>query len=144
ELHEAGPLVWRTLEALTIPALAMTYRWDVVAWNKYIQLFRDYSKLPPQERNLLRLLVSDPLHKRNREDYESKVRLATSRLRFDYTQVGDVPIVDGLIGELCEACPTFKHYWDHSTDIGPAESVSTVIHREFGRFNFEHCVFVPK
>lgn len=141
---EASALVWRTLEALTMPGLAMTYRWDVVAWNKYIQLFRDYSQLPQRDRNLLRLLVRDPLHKRSLEDYENKVRLATSRLRFDYTQVGDDSILDDLIQELCDACPIFKHHWNHSTDIGPPNSVGTVIHREFGPFNFEHCVYVPK
>src|SRR5690606_40671433 len=98
-----GALVWRTLDALAMPALAMTYRWDVVAWNRYIQLFRDYSQLPPRERNLLRLLVGDPVHKRNPEDYEAMIRLATLRLRFDYTQVGEDPILDDLIRELCEA-----------------------------------------
>lgn len=144
ERYEAGELVRRTLDAITMPALAVTYRWDVVAWNRYIQLFRDYSRLPRRERNLLRLLVGDPLHKRNAEDYERKVKLATSRLRFDYTQVGDDPVLDDLIDDLCEACPIFKHYWDHSSEIGPAESVSTVIHPELGRFNFEHSVFVPK
>lgn len=142
--YEAGALVWRTLDALAMPALAMTYRWDVVAWNRYIQLFRDYSQLPPRERNLLRLLVGDPVHKRNPEDYEAKIRLATSRLRFDYTQVGEDPILDDLIRELCEACPIFRQHWEDSCEIGPAQSVSTVIHREFGRFNFEHCVYVPK
>ena len=144
EPQEPSPLLKRTLDALTVPALAMTYRWDLVAWNKYIALFRDYSALPPKDRNLLRLLVHDPAHRANPEDYERKVRLATSRLRFDYSQVGDDPVLDDLIRELCEACPIFAHYWNDTTDIGPAESSGTVLHPTLGRFNFEHCVYVPK
>src|SRR5690606_16818966 len=62
----------------------------------------------------------------------------------DYSQVGDDPVLDDLIRELCEACPLFDHYWNDSTDIGPAESVGTVLHPKLGRFNFEHSVYVPK
>lgn len=144
EPQEPSPLLRRTLDALNVPALAMTYRWDLVAWNRYMALFRDYSALPPRDRNLLRLLVLDPIHKTNPEDYERKIRLATSRLRFDYSQVGDDPVLDDLIRELCAACPLFEHYWNESTDIGPAESSGTVLHPTLGRFNFEHSVYVPK
>lgn len=144
EQDEASPLLWRMLGALTMPALATTYRWDVVAWNTLIQLFRDYSKLAKRDRNLLRLLVGDPAHKADSEDYERKIRLATSRLRFDYSQVGEDPVLDELIDELCEACAIFKHYWQDSTDIGPAETSSTMLHPKHGRINFEHSVYVPR
>jgi len=144
EPQEPSPLLRRTLDALNVPAVAMTYRWDLVAWNRYMEFFRNYSELPPKDRNLLRLLVRDPMHKANPDDYERKIRLATSRLRFDYSQVGDDPVLDELIRELCEACPLFDHYWNDSTDIGPAESEGTVLHPKLGRFNFEHSVYVPK
>ncbi len=142
--HEPSPLLKRTLDALTVPALAMTYRWDVVAWNKHMQLFRNYAEMAPDARNLLRLLVHDPVHRTCPDEYDSKVRLATSRLRFDYSQVGEDRWLDELIRDLCSACPIFDRYWNDSTDIGPAESAGTVLHPQLGRFNFEHSVYVPK
>lgn len=142
--HEPSPLLKRTLDALAVPALAMTYRWDVVAWNKHMQLFRNYAEMAPEARNLLRLLVHDPVHRAYPDEYESKVRLATSRLRFDYSQVGGDRLLDEMIRELCAACPIFNRYWNDSTDIGPAESAGTVLHPRLGRLNFEHSVYVPK
>ena len=49
-----------TLEALSTPALIMTYRWDIVAWNSLTRIFQDYSQLRPNERNFLRILVTGP------------------------------------------------------------------------------------
>jgi transcriptional regulator with XRE-family HTH domain len=141
---DASRLVWRTLEAMTVPALAMSYRWDVVAWNALSLSFRDYTKLAPRERNLLRILVRDPAYGPYPAEYDEKIRLAVSRLRVDYCQAGNDPTLDELIEELCGTCPIFKRYWHESNSLGPAEASNTLRHPELGIFNFEHSVYVPK
>ena len=49
--HDAvSPTLARMLDALAVPAIVMTVRWDVIAWNKLAcQVFRDYDKLPPEK-----------------------------------------------------------------------------------------------
>jgi transcriptional regulator with XRE-family HTH domain len=142
--YEASPLLWRSLEALTVPAFALTYRWDVVAWNKLILLFRDYSKLRPDSRNLLRLLVDDPIYRRDMSAYEKKVRIATARLRSDYGQFSEDPILNALIDELSSKCPIFKRHWQESSRIGRAYGTNTIYHPRFGHLPFELSVYIPK
>src|SRR5512138_2696773 len=45
---EVSPAITRMLTALAVPAIVMTARWDVIAWNRLSSMvFRDYDKLPP-------------------------------------------------------------------------------------------------
>jgi transcriptional regulator with XRE-family HTH domain len=55
------PRLQRVLDALEAsPAIVKTALWDVVAWNRAAAaVHTDYTKLPPSERNKLRLLFSD-------------------------------------------------------------------------------------
>src|SRR6478736_1419574 len=56
--HRPAPIkATRILDALGVPAVMMTARWDVIAWNELTRLFRDYSALPRDRRNLLRILL---------------------------------------------------------------------------------------
>jgi transcriptional regulator with XRE-family HTH domain len=142
--YKASPLLWRSLEALTVPAFALTYRWDVIAWNEVMRLFRDYSKLRPGARNILRMLVEDPMHRLDPRDYEKKVRLATSRLRSDYSTFSNDPVLDALIEELSGKCPIFKRHWLESSRVGQAHGTNTLYHPEFGVLRFQHSVYVPK
>ncbi len=52
------PRLQRVLDALEFsPAIVKTATWDVVGWNKAAAaLITDYSKLPREERNILRLM----------------------------------------------------------------------------------------
>lgn len=142
--YKVTPLLWRTLEALTVPALVLTYRWDVVAWNRIMLHLRDYSKLQPACRNLLRLLVNDPIHRRDARQYDRMVQLATSTLRADYSQVSDDPVLDELIEELSSACPIFKRHWQEPNQIPAAQDGDIVRYREFGNLAFNHSAYIPK
>ena len=43
-----------------MPAVVMTARWDVVAWNRMaVAVFRDYEAIAPERRNLLKILLID-------------------------------------------------------------------------------------
>src|SRR5512146_1634846 len=45
--NEVSPTLVRMLDSLGVPAIVMTARWDVVAWNRLARVFRDYDKLSP-------------------------------------------------------------------------------------------------
>ena len=71
-----SPAIKRMLDSLAVPAIVLTARWDVIAWNQIaLKVIRDYSVLPPGRRNLLRiLLVEDDAYRRDPALYESTAR----------------------------------------------------------------------
>ncbi len=144
EDYEASRLLWQTLAALTVPAIALTYRWDVVAWNSLILHFLDYAKLPPRSRNWLRLLVTDPLHRSDPGSYEDEIRFATSSLRGDYGQVSKDPVLDDLIEELSVTCPVFKRHWEGSDQLGSPQGQRVVLGHRLGDLEFRRSLYIPK
>lgn len=132
------------LEALSTPALIMTYRWDIVAWNSLTRIFQDYSRLRPNERNFLRILVTDPAYRTVPSEYEEAVRRAIGRLRVDYSQAPDDPVLDALIDELLNRCPIFRRIWEQSPHIGRAQGVNVVHHLKAGGLAFDYSTYIPE
>lgn len=142
--HAASTAVWLTLEALTVPALAMTHRWDVIAWNKIMLQFRDYSQLPPESRNLLKLLVTDPIHKQDPEVYEKRVARSAAVLRDEYSGAGEDPTLTELVEELISSCPIFERYWYESNPVARTEVDGEVTHPEMGGLVLHNVAYLPK
>src|ERR1700753_1389341 len=71
------PRLQRLLDALEVsPSLIKTATWDVVAWNRAAAMvLTDYSKLPPDKRNILRLIFSDSRVRAAQHDWENMARL---------------------------------------------------------------------
>src|SRR5690242_3586300 len=68
-----SPRLQRVLDALeTSPAIIRTMTWDVVAWNRAATIvLTDYSKLLPEQRNILRLIFCEPRVRAAQYDWES-------------------------------------------------------------------------
>jgi len=141
---EVSPAITRMLTALALPAIVMTARWDVIAWNRLSSMiFRDYDKLPPERRNLLRiLLVDDESYQGDSGAYEVMARRILSKFRVDYSQVPGDPAFDELIAELSARCPIFRRLWASPEVIGRSEAVA--YHPRFGGITFEHSSYVPE
>ena len=62
EAERITPQLQRVLDSLeTSPALVRMAAWDVIAWNRAAAtIMGDYSALAPHERNILRLMFTDP------------------------------------------------------------------------------------
>lgn len=139
-----SPAVMRMLESLGVPAIILTARWDLVAWNEIArQLLRDYSKLPPERRNLLRLLlVDDAAYQRDPDAFETMVRRLLAKFRVDYSQAGDDPAFEELIADLDASCPVFRRYWGLAEVVGKHEAVVTL--PQISDIIFEHSSYVPE
>jgi hypothetical protein len=135
--------VSRMIEALDVPALVMTMRWDVVGWNDMVtHTFRDYSTLAPSQRNLVRILLTWPEYQANAEEYDAIARRVLSKLRVDYSQAAGDPAFDALIAEMLEACPKFRKLWA-STEISTrSEGLHVWRHPKVGEIEFEHTSYV--
>jgi len=136
------PAVQRMLDAVDIPALVHTRRWDVVAWNAiWTRCFPDFGARSPSDRNLLRILLTEADFQRNPHEQEEIARRILPTVRLDYTQAGDDPAFDALLAELSGACPIFDRLW-HSPEISHfQEGVYTSTYAGIGAIAFEHTAY---
>src|ERR1700761_7725149 len=60
-VHGVTPRLQRLLDAFEVsPAIIKNATWDVIAWNRpAAALLMDYAKVPPKDRNILRLMFLD-------------------------------------------------------------------------------------
>jgi transcriptional regulator with XRE-family HTH domain len=141
--HEVSPSLTRMLSALAVPALVMTSRWDVIAWNDLTTIFRNYDELLPENRNLLRiLLVEDDTYQRDTVQYEAMARRVLSKFRVDYSQTPDHPAFEELIVELTDRSAIFRRLWNSADVMSRSEGVGQYPH--LGGVRFEHSSYVPE
>jgi len=93
------------LEALPHrPAIVRTATWDVVAWNRAASVvLTDYGSLPPEQRNILRMIFSDSRIRAAQLDWESVARFVVSAFRIDAARAGADAEVAPLVDELCRS-----------------------------------------
>src|ERR1700722_10000303 len=79
------PRLQRLLEALPhSPAIVRTATWDVIAWNRAAAaVLTDYGSLPPERRNILRMMFCDPGVRAAQYDSTSWARFVVSAFRID-------------------------------------------------------------
>src|SRR6202049_4763734 len=97
------PRLQRLLDALAYsPAIVRTATWDVVAWNRAAAaVLTDYGSLPPEQRNMLRMIFCDPRVRAAQFDWESVARYVVSAFRIDAARTGAAAEVEPLGEELC-------------------------------------------
>ena len=138
------PRLQRVLDALDPnPAVIRTATWDVVAWNRAATvMFTDYATLPPEQRNVLRLIFLDPRARETQYDWESVARFVLGAFRIDAARAGAAAEVEPLVDELCRLSPEFKAMWRDNDVRGPhGELVKHIRHPELGQFAFEYSAF---
>ncbi|HEY5569305.1 MAG TPA: helix-turn-helix transcriptional regulator [Gammaproteobacteria bacterium] len=141
--EEVSPSIARMLQAIAVPAIAMTSRWDVIAWNDLTKIFRDYDKLKPEQRNLLRiLLIEDETYQSDPEQYEAMARRVLAKFRVDYSQTPEDPAFADLIAELTARSPIFRRLWNSPDVMSRSEGVGRYPH--LGGVGFEHSSYVPE
>ncbi|TPI31924.1 helix-turn-helix domain-containing protein [Mesorhizobium sp. B3-1-9] len=138
------PRLQRVLDALDpSPAIIKTATWDVVAWNRAAAaMLTDYSKLPREQRNILRLMFGNSRVRDAQDDWESVARFVVGSFRADATRAGAGAEITQLVEELCRISPEFEALW-RDNDIVPAhgEGVKRLRHPEIGLIELEFSVF---
>ncbi len=137
------PRLQRVLDAMPAsPAIIMTPIWDVVAWNDAAAvLLTDYSKLPREQRNILRRLFSDPGTRAANEDWLSVARFAVGAFRADATRAGASVEIAQLVEELSRTSPEFEALWRNNDVAGHGEGVKRLRHPEIGLIELEFSTF---
>ena len=142
--EEVSAPLRRMLNALGVPAIVKTLRWDVIAWNDLMtRVFRDYGRIPAERRNLLRiLLVEDRGYQEDQEAYEAMARRTLAKFRVDYSQAPGDPAFEELIADLDRSCPIFRELWNSPEVVGRSEAIA--YHPQAGGMMFEHSSYVPE
>lgn len=132
---------WQTMQFVPVPLLVMTLRWDILAWNPLlVRVFRDYSKVPEAERNLLRIILTDRKYQ-NEPRYDSMLRRLIGEFRVDFGQCAGDPAFEQLIGELKRVVPGFERRW-RSVEFCSGQRIAVVRHPELGELTFDRVSYV--
>lgn len=137
------PRLQRVLDALEpTPALIRTATWDVVAWNRGATvMLADYASMPPQQRNILRVVFLDPRARAVQYDWESVARFVVGAFRVDAARAGAAKDVEPLIDELCRASSEFKALWSDNDVRSHGDAIKRMRHPVLGPIEFEYSVF---
>jgi len=142
--EEAPADVVRLINALSVPAIAMNLRWDVLAWNRLnSKIYRDYSTIPAEERNLLEILLAQPVRHLNPKALEHTARRLIARLRFDYSKHADDPKFEALIRRLSTRSPLFRRLWRMPEFTLRPFGIHRFTHPKWGELAFEHTSCTP-
>ena len=139
------PRLQRVLDGMALsPAIIKTATWDVVGWNRAATaLLTDYSKLPREQRNILRLMFSNSRVRSRQEDWESVARFVVGAFRADVARVGATASVEvtNLVAELCRTSPEFEALWQDNDVVAHGEGVKRVHHPDAGLLELEFSSF---
>jgi hypothetical protein len=133
----------RLLDALEVsPALIKTTTWDVVAWNRAAAaVLTDYGALPPDQRNILRLIFSTPRIRATQYDWESVARFVVGSFRVDVARAGAASEVSQLVDELCRLSPEFEALWRDNDIHVHGEGAKRLRHPILGPIELEYSAF---
>lgn len=137
------PRLQRFLDSLdACPAFIKTATWDIVAWNRAaVIVLTDYGLLPPDQRNILRLVFENPAIRAKQKDWEGTARFLVGAFRVDAARAGAVKEVADLVDELCRLSPDFKRFWNENDVYGPSDGVKHLQHPQLGTFEMEFSAF---
>jgi len=140
---DVTPRLQRVLDALEpSPALIRTALWDIVAWNRAATvMLTDYGAMPPEHRNVLRVMFLDPRARAAQYDWESVARFVVGAFRVDAARAGAGAEVQPLVQELCRLSPEFKRMWNDNDVRTHGEGVKRIRHPVLGHIAFEYSAF---
>jgi transcriptional regulator with XRE-family HTH domain len=137
------PRLQRVLDSLELsPAIVKTPTWDVIAWNRAAAaVLTDYAALPPEERNILRLMFSDARVRAAQFDWDSVARFVVAAFRADAARAGAGAEVTNLVEELSRLSPEFEAMWRDNDVRTYGDGVKRLRHPIAGPIAFEYSAF---
>ncbi|WP_291835876.1 helix-turn-helix transcriptional regulator [Brevundimonas sp.] len=137
------PRLQRVLDVMeTSPAIMKNATWDVVAWNSAAAaVLTDYGALPPEGRNVLRLIFTHSRVKAAQEDWWAVARYVVAAFRADAARAGAGDEIGRLVEELSRLSPEFETLWRENQVIAHGEGLKRLHHAELGVLELEFSTF---
>ncbi|CAB3810766.1 hypothetical protein LMG27177_07448 [Paraburkholderia fynbosensis] len=98
--------------------------------------------LPPEQRNLLRMVFLNPSARTIQNDWESVARFVVGAFKPDAARAGAAAEVEPLVDELCRLSAEFGEMWRHNEVRGAhGEAVKHIHHPVLGLLAYELSTF---
>jgi transcriptional regulator with XRE-family HTH domain len=112
-VHKVHPQLRRLLDDLvTVPAVVLGRRMDVLAWNPMAAaLITDFARIPDKQRNYVRLVFTDPVVRALYPEWESVAHTCVAQLRMEAARDPADPRLTALVGELSVRDDDFRTWW---------------------------------
>ncbi|MER8071183.1 helix-turn-helix transcriptional regulator [Streptomyces sp. NPDC094034] len=133
------PAIQRLLDQLTeTPAIVLGKRLDILAWNAAATaLYLDFSQLPQDRRNYLRLLFTHPVIRAMHTRWEYEARIAVSAVRMEAAaDPGDAELAR-LVGELSLQDADFRTWWAEHRVTGTGHGTKHYRHHLVGELTLD-------
>jgi transcriptional regulator with XRE-family HTH domain len=142
-VSDVPPRLQRVIDALAFsPAVVRTPTWDIVAWNRAAAaVLTPYDTLPPDRRNVLRLMFLDPLVRAAQPDWERVARYVVGAFRADAARAGAARNVQAFVEELCQLSPDFDRIWRDNDVRTHGEGTKEIRHPFVGVVELEYSSF---
>ena len=107
------PAMQRLLNQIVdVPAIVLGRRLDILAWNPLAAaLYMDFSKVPAEHRNYVRMFFFDARMRSLHADWEYAARACVATLRSQAAGHADDPTLASLVGELSLRSDRFRQLW---------------------------------
>jgi len=128
-----------------VPAYVRNIRLDILAWNPAAaDLFVDYGRLEPHERNTLRLLFLYPPYRSLMRDWEQMVRGTLHVFCAARAKASDKAPFDRLIEEIRAESEEFRTWWPEIDVRGFDEGMKRLRHPTHGLLDLTYVALIPE
>ncbi|WP_338899655.1 helix-turn-helix transcriptional regulator [Streptomyces sp. TG1A-60] len=134
------PTVQHLLDALGVPAYAVGRRLDILGWNQLATaVFGDWAQLPPEERNVARLIFLSPEARARFADPHATALRTAGVLRMNAGKSPGDSCLSSLIEELSQKSEEFRQLWaHHEVSCGTVGETVRIRHPLVGEFDLVH------
>ncbi|REC95567.1 helix-turn-helix transcriptional regulator [Kushneria indalinina] len=124
------------------PCYVLNLRWDVLTWNEAGDRLFNFSDQPPEQRNLLWMLFTEPAMQTLIDDWDNQASAILSSFRRDYARASDDPAIQSLVQMLEGVSATFRTLW-HQHDVhAPCQGRRWLNIEDIGPVEFEHTSLI--
>ncbi len=114
---------------------------DVLAANRAARaLWTDWPALPPQQRNMLWWMFTDPAARTILVEWETEASALLARFRVAADRHHDNPEFAALIGRLQDASPQARAWWPRHEIVALSSGTKRLRHPILGDLNLDHVV----
>ncbi|GAA2247426.1 MULTISPECIES: helix-turn-helix transcriptional regulator [Kitasatospora] len=123
------------------PAYVTGRYWDVLASNRAARaLWTDWPTRPPQERNMLWWMFTDPAAREILVDWEAVASALLGRFRTASARHPGDPGFTGLLERLRAASPEVREWWPQHRVVPLGSGTKRLRHPVLGEIEFRHVV----
>ena len=114
----------------------------MIAWNAAAaRLLTDYGTLTREERNVLRLIFTNPVTMEAQNDWWNVARYVVGAFRADAARAGAGSEINALVEELSRISPEFESLWRENDVATHGDGMKRLRHPEHGLIELEFSVF---